>query len=128
VTDEQTFRQLADTARGAARNAYAPYTGVQHGAAVLSADGRIFSAGNVEFATFSHSICAELAAITKDVSEGCREFQAVALYPTALPCGACRQFFREFTTELTVVMAETNGIRTTTLSEILPNSFGLPES
>uniref|UniRef100_A0A832MM38 Cytidine deaminase n=1 Tax=Eiseniibacteriota bacterium TaxID=2212470 RepID=A0A832MM38_UNCEI len=87
-------------AERARRTAYAPYSRFPVGAALLAADGRLFLGCNVENASFGLSICAERNAVWKAVSEGAREFVAVAVTAGpgrgASPCGACRQVLHEF--------------------------------
>jgi len=90
-----TDRLLLDEARKAAKKAYAPYSRFKVGAAVLAADGRIFFGCNVENASYGLSMCAERNAVAKAVSEGARDFEAIAVCADTTgpvtPCGACRQ-------------------------------------
>ena len=130
-----TPERLIGLAKKAMGNAYAPYSGYKVGAALLSADGRVFTGCNIENASFSPTICAERTAFAKAVSEGCREFSAMAvcggkdgiitgLFP---PCGVCRQVMQEFCREdFTVYLADRDGkYQTRTLSQLLPDSFTL---
>ena len=130
-----TPEALIDLAKEAMEKAYAPYSGYKVGAALLGADGRVFTGCNIENASFSPTICAERTAFAKAVSEGCREFSAMAvcggkdgvitgLFP---PCGVCRQVMREFCREsFTVYLADRDGkYQTRTLSQLLPDSFSL---
>lgn len=109
---EAAARLLA-AAREAAERAYAPYSRLRVGAALLAADGRIFSACNVENASFGLSICAERAAVFKAVSEGVRRFAAVAVTLRGLrpvpPCGACCQVLAEFNPAMQVVLPGADG-------------------
>ena len=115
--------------------AYAPYSHYQVGAALLCADGAVYQGCNVENAAFSPTICAERTAFAKAVSEGQREFVAMAvcggkdgvisgIFP---PCGVCRQVMREFCTEdFTVYLAGAEGsFETRTLAQLLPEGFCL---
>lgn len=119
----------------AMERAYAPYSGYKVGAALLCADGAVYQGCNIENASFSPTICAERTAFAKAVSEGQREFVAIAvcggkdgvitgLFP---PCGVCRQVMREFCRDdFLIYMAGPNGtIETRTLTQLLPDSFRL---
>jgi len=109
--------------------AYAPYSGFKVGAALLSRDGRVFTGCNVENASYGLTVCAERVALFKAISEGAREFEAIAIacgkVPCA-PCGACRQVLFEFAPDLLVIMADAQGreVRRAKLSELLPQGFG----
>lgn len=122
-------RELIDKAVEAKGKAYAPYSGFKVGAALLSRDGRVFTGCNVENASYGLTVCAERVALFKAVSEGAREFEAIAIAcgkgPCA-PCGACRQVLFEFAPDLTVIMTDAEGkeVRVTRLSELLPEGFG----
>lgn len=123
---------LEQTAQRAAQHAYAPYSKFSVGAAVLAADGTQYSGCNVENASFGLTNCAERTAVFKAVSAGQRRLTCVAIYtptpePTA-PCGACRQVLHEFGADMKVVsICDGDGRLETTLSALLPHSFG-PES
>lgn len=92
--------RLIESAKEAMKSAYAPYSGFQVGAAVLTEDGRIFSGCNVENSSYGAAICAERTAAVKAVSEGAGRFKALAVVCSsgeyAYPCGICRQFVGEF--------------------------------
>jgi len=118
---------LVAAAIAARKNAYAPYSHFQVGAALLAEDGEIITGSNVENASYGLTICAERAAVFAASSRGIRRFLAIAIAtdPGAAPCGACRQVLREFATDLPIHLAETNGrFRTTSLAALLPESFG----
>jgi cytidine deaminase len=109
----EQFQALIAAARQAREHSYSPYSGFRVGAALLTADGRVFTGTNVENASFGLSICAERAAVFKAVTAGVRDFSAIAIYadgeqPTP-PCGACRQVLLEFAPQLTVLMCGENG-------------------
>ncbi|MDR2193543.1 MAG: cytidine deaminase [Treponema sp.] len=96
-----TLEELFAEARKAAAFAYAPYSRFRVGAALLGADGRIFTGCNVENRSFGLTICAERGAVMYAVSRGCRSFTAIAIAapdsPVPVPpCGACRQVLSEF--------------------------------
>ena len=129
LTDELR-QKLVETACMARQWAYAPYSNYQVGAALLTASGKIYDGVNVENAAYPNSICAERVAIYKAVSEGEREFVAIAIATRngGSPCGACRQVMREFAPHLRVLLADDAGrVRQFTLDQLLPDSFG-PES
>lgn len=100
VLSETDWQALAAAARDASRRAYCPYSRFAVGAAVRTADGRVFSGCNVENASFGLTICAERNAIFQAVAAGARDIVAVALYTPAAepatPCGACRQVMAQF--------------------------------
>lgn len=124
-----TDRELIALAKQARDNAYARYSGFPVGAALLGRSGRVFTGSNVENAAYPLSTCAERTAVTKAVSEGEREFEAIAVVTStgATPCGACRQILREFAGrdgDLRVIIADLEGdSRTFTIEELLPHGF-----
>lgn len=127
---EPQARELLRAARAAARDAYAPYSDFKVGAALLAVDGQIFTGVNIENAAYSATLCAERGAIAKAVSEGQRDFQAVAIVAAdgsdISPCGTCRQVLREFGVKAGVVTEDGAGqIRVESLSELLPRAFKL---
>jgi cytidine deaminase len=120
--------ELVKRARDVLRHAYSPYSNVQVGAALLAKDGRIFSGCNVENASYGLTLCAERSAIMTAVSEGVREFTAIAITTNReralMPCGACRQVLSEFAPKLRVLVVGTSGERReTTLEALLPEAF-----
>lgn len=121
-------QSLVKQAVDARNRAYAPYSKYLVGASLLSADGEIFNAGNVENAVYPLTICAERSAVVKAVSEGKKEFSAIAVATRdgGFPCGSCRQVLAEFGLETLVIIANQNGeiIQEMTVKELLPYSFG----
>ena len=126
---------LVDAAKDAAVNAYAPYSRFRVGAALLASSGRIYAGANVENASYPCGICAERSAVARAVSEGERNFTAIALVAFegdgeakgVTPCGMCRQVMREFCdpSEFKVVLARSKkDFKVLTLEELLPHSFG----
>lgn len=120
---------LMAAARSAARFAYCPYSGTAVGAAVAISSGEVFSAANVENASYSATICAERNAATQAIVRGHRDLVALALYtPTAepwTPCGTCRQFLAEFNPRMLIVcVCDSDDERRFTLDELLPEGFG----
>ena len=126
LTDELRST-LIQTAIEARKWAYAPYSNYPVGAAVLTASGRIYDGVNVENAAYPTTICAERVAVFKAVSEGERDFQAIAVVTEngGSPCGSCRQVLAEFGLEITVLIADAAGnlIEELTLHELLPQAF-----
>jgi cytidine deaminase len=124
-------RELLARARHAASNAYVPYSGFPVGAAVLTADGSIFTGCNIENASFGLTICAERSAISAAVSAGHRDITAVAVSaPKSLrtsPCGACRQVLNEFrpaTRDMIVILDDDQEGELMSLGDLLPAAFG----
>ena len=104
MTDTELL-EIADTAM---KNAYAPYSGFSVGAALLCTDGTVYTGCNVENASYGASNCAERTAIFKAVSEGHRDFSAIAIVSSGggetYPCGICRQVMAEFAPNLRVIL------------------------
>lgn len=130
--DEKTLILEAIEAR---HRSYAPYSHYQVGAALCTGDGRIFRGCNIENAAFSPTCCAERTAFFKAVSEGFRQFSAIAIVagpegeqltpPT--PCGVCRQVMMEFCDPDTFRILLARGpvdYQSFTLRELLPLGFG----
>ena len=130
-----TPEQLIDLAKEAMTRAYTPYSGFKVGAALLCADGTVYQGCNIENASFTPTICAERTAVFKAVSEGKREFVALAVCGgkdgviTGLcpPCGVCRQVLREFCgDEFPVYLALPDGkFEIRNMAQLLPDSFSL---
>lgn len=120
---------VMEAARAASERAYAPYSNFQVGAAILTRGGTIHPGSNVENASYGLSICAERNAATTmaTADPGDRDIVLVAVYsPNAspcFPCGACRQFLREFGCK-EVVVDDGSELLRYPFEQILPNSFG----
>ena len=125
-----TDRQLVDLAFEMLSKSYIPYSGFPVGAALLCADGTVFTGCNVENAAYGSTICAERAALVKAVSEGHRDdFLCIAIAGRSddycWPCGACRQMLYEFNPEMTVLVARGDGdFVSYPLYELMPHGFG----
>jgi cytidine deaminase len=108
--------------------AYAPYSEFAVGAALLDANGTIWTGANVENASYGLSMCAERTAIFNAVASGAREFEAVAVAGPdgvrTLPCGACRQVLWEFAPGLRVVFDDGGRVNEIPLATLLPHAFG----
>lgn len=125
-----TNKELLSFADKAMENAYAPYSKFKVGAALLCKDGTVFTGCNIENATYGATNCAERTAIFKAVSEGQREFEAIAIVSSGgdetFPCGICRQVMSEFAPELKIVLCDQNkNEHIYQLSELLPKTFTL---
>lgn len=135
---KQQIRELIETALMQRGKAYVPYSGFRVGAALLTADGTIYTGCNIENASYGAVNCAERTAIFKAVSEGERSFRAICVVggpgegePTEFcpPCGICRQVMMEFCDkEFEILLAtDTENYRAYTLEELLPLGFSLEE-
>lgn len=123
--------RLVQTAMQARHWAYVPYSHYAVGAALLTQSGKIYDGVNIENAAYPQTICGERVAMFKAVSEGERQFTAIAIVTdnAGTPCGGCRQVMAEFGTDTIVLLADAQGeIKTRcTVADLLPFSFG-PES
>ncbi|TKC53105.1 hypothetical protein EI555_014701 [Monodon monoceros] len=156
--EPEHVQRLLLSCREAKKSAYCPYSRFPVGAALLTGDGRIFSGPpfgalygpapqcltqrrlpappiallgcNIENACYPLGVCAERTAIQKAISEGYKEFRAIAISSDLQddfisPCGACRQVMREFGTDWAVYMTKPDGTYIVrTVQELLPASFG----
>lgn len=136
---QEGIKKLITAAIEARRKSYSPYSHYQVGAALLTADDKIITGCNIENAAYGPSNCAERTAFFKAVSEGIRNFSAIAIVGSpegedlsqfAYPCGVCRQVMREFCepSQFQIIVAKSeDDYRVMTLAELLPESFG-PEN
>ncbi|MEM3396683.1 MAG: cytidine deaminase [Thermoplasmata archaeon] len=124
------YMRLLDFAKDAMANTYAPYSKFPVGAALLTADGMIYTGANVENASYGLTICAERVAITKAVSEGKRKFVAIAVVGNVevTPCGACRQFIYEFGPDIDVIYLKNRKVVVKKISELIPEGFTIDRS
>ena len=125
--------ELIRLAYEAQKRAYTPYSGFQTGAALETADGRIFTGCNIENAAYTPTNCAERTAFFKAVSEGVTSFTRIAVvgnYPGkkgdyCAPCGVCRQVMREFCgNDFEIILYDGEKTAVYTLEQLLPLSFG----
>jgi len=119
--------KLVRQAQAARGRAYVPYSHYPVGAALLTTTGRVYEGANIENAAYPVTICAERVAVFKAVSEGEREFIAVAVVTAngGSPCGSCRQVLAEFGLDTVVLIADKDGqiVLETTVGELLPGAF-----
>lgn len=136
---EQLKKDLIEKAIEMTGLSYAPYSKYHVGAALLAKDGRIFTGCNIENASYGATNCAERTAFFKAVSEGVKDFEAIAIVGApadaaaqeifseyAYPCGICRQVMQEFCKkDFTIIVAKsTEDYEKYTLKELLPLGFG----
>lgn len=123
-----TKQELIDRAYAAMEHAYVPYSKFQVGAALLTAGGKVYTGCNIENASFGATNCAERTAIFKAVSEGEKDFLAMAIVSsskdTTYPCGICRQVMAEFMKDGELYFDSKDGrIITIPVTKILPYLF-----
>ena len=130
------YARLIEQALNARKQAYTPYSGFQVGAALLTKSGKIYTGCNIENAAYTPTNCAERTSFFKAVSEGEREFEAIAIVGGAKeaksldfcpPCGVCRQVMMEFCkpSEFQIILGRSKEeYKIYTLEELLPLGFG----
>ena len=133
--NDQTFSFLVEKAIDARNASYAPYSNFAVGAALLCADGTIFTGANIENASFSPTVCAERVAFFSAVHNNHRDFVAIAIVggnagdaisEFCPPCGVCRQVMSEFCNgDFKIILSNGDIHRVMTLDEILPARFDL---
>ena len=123
------YKHLAEKAIKAKKNALPTYSNFYVGAALMTGESKVYSGCNIESSSYSLTICAERNAIFKAISEGEREFKAIAVAGDTVdfisPCGACRQVISDLCGEIDVILVNSNGdyiVKKT--SELLPLAFG----
>ena len=127
-----TDKELMLKAEEARLKAYTPYSGFKVGAALLAKSGKVYLGCNIENAAYTPTNCAERTAFFKAVSEGKRDFSAIAVVAVkdgkidknCTPCGVCRQVLAEFCgKDFKIIMGEREELKVVTLGEILPFAF-----
>lgn len=124
-------KELFKIAKEMCDHSYAPYSKFRVGAALLADDGTVYTGCNFENASYGATVCAEICAVGKAVSEGKKLFKKIAIandHAEAMPCGICRQVLAEFASpDMTVVtFDESRGeLNERKLSDLLPYSFKL---
>jgi cytidine deaminase len=123
------YKHLAEMAMKAKQNALPTYSNFYVGAAILTSEDKVYTGCNVESSSYSLTICAERNAVFKAISEGEREFKAIAVAGDTedfiSPCGACRQVISDICGEIDIILVSSNGdyiVKKT--SELLPFAFG----
>lgn len=133
--DEKQIKNLIKAALDAREHAYIPYSGYAVGAALLAENGSVYTGCNIENASYGATNCAERTAFFKAVSEGERDFVAIAIVgglkgkapvDYAYPCGICRQVMQEFADRdfVVIVAKSAQEYRVYGLEELLPYGFG----
>jgi len=123
MTDEKLLEMAVEMLN----YSYVPYSHYPVGAALLGRDGKVYTGCNVENAAYGNTLCAERTALCKAISEGAREFEAIAIAAKSsapFPCGACRQSLYEFAPGLRVLVTWDGNVREAKLSDLLPEGFG----
>ncbi len=136
--EKEQIQTLIREAEQAGKAAYAPYSDFMVGAALLAASGKVYTGCNIENSSYPAGICAERTAVSKAVSEGEKEYLAMAIVGRfrgknaetyCYPCGICRQVLAEFCREEFLVISAKNEeeYQTMMLGELLPHAFLLDE-
>ncbi|MBQ8381803.1 MAG: cytidine deaminase [Clostridia bacterium] len=133
MMNQETIKTLVDNALAAREKSYCPYSGFAVGAALLAADGTVYTGANIESASFTPTVCAERVAMFTAVHAGQREFTALAVVggkkgadvsAYCAPCGVCRQVLSEFCApDFPVILFDGNTPKIIPLSTLLPASF-----
>lgn len=126
--DKSIVKNLIIKAKEASLNSYSPYSNYKVGAALLAESGEVFTGTNIENASYGATICAERTAILKAVSEGFREFKALAIFTKdgGFPCGNCLQVISEFSPNIKIIIAKSaDEYKIYKLSDFLPKPFVL---
>lgn len=136
IMTENQIKKLIETAIEARKKSYSPYSHYRVGAALLTSDGHMFSGCNIENAAYTPTNCAERTAFFKAVSEGVRDFTAIAIVGSpegdeitqySYPCGVCRQVMMEFCDPevfQVIVAGSAEEYEIRTLRDFLPEGFG----
>jgi cytidine deaminase len=122
------YKRLLVVAHESKSRAHAPYSNFRVGAALESTSGRIYSGCNIEISSYGLTMCAERTAVFKAVSEGERNFRAIAVVADdpdfTPPCGACRQVLFDLAGNIDVIMVNGKGkVRIEELKNLLPLAF-----
>ncbi len=135
--DTEKIALLIEKATAAREKSYSPYSQFAVGAALLCADGSVYTGANIENAAYSPTVCAERVALFQAIHEGKRDFTAIAIVggkrgqeidAFCAPCGVCRQVISEFCSgDFLIILSDGKETRVQTLDELLPYRFHLTE-
>ena len=121
--------ELMDRAIEAKQNAYCPYSNFKVGAALLTKNNEIYTGCNIESVSYTPTCCAERTAFFKAISEGKKDFKAIAISGDTefcYPCGVCRQVMNEFCDgNFKIYIGNAKEYKEYTLKELLPHSFDM---
>lgn len=121
------YKELVKLAYEAMEYSYSPYSNFKVGAALLTKSGKVYKGCNIESASYGATNCAERTAIFKAVSEGEKDFKAIAIVSGAedytFPCGICRQVIAEFGMDIDIVIAKGYDYKVFSMDDILPHAF-----
>ena len=126
------YKILMSEAQKARQKSYSPYSHFRVGAALLTKSGKIYTGCNIENAAYTPTVCAEHTAIFKAVSDGERDFEALAVIGGAegetadfcAPCGVCRQVIAEFCNkDFKIILGNEDKFKAYTLDGLLPFAF-----
>ena len=125
---DESLEQLLETAKTARLQSIAPFSNFLVGAAIKTADGKVYTGCNVESASYGLTVCAERVAIWKALSEGERDFSELAIVADTgsltPPCGTCRQIIWEFAKNATIMLGNLRGeTQIVSIRELLPRAF-----
>lgn len=125
---EGNLQELIETAKEARLHSVAPFSKFLVGAALKTAEGKVYTGCNVESASYGLTVCAERVAIWKALSEGERDFAELAIVADTSrltpPCGTCRQIIHEFCRNAHIVLANLRGeTQECSIKELLPRAF-----
>lgn len=124
----EQYQKLILAANKVKQNAYAPYSKFRVGAAILTKNGHIYTGCNVENSSFGLTVCAERIAIFNAITDGARNFKAIAIVSDAAeftpPCGACRQVLIDLAGNIDFIMVNSrNRLKRVKLKSLLPLPF-----
>jgi cytidine deaminase len=134
MINKEIQKSLINKALEMLRFSYTPYSNFKVGAALLCSDETIFTGCNIENSSYGPSVCAERTAIFKAVSEGHKDFKAIAIVggkegkveDFCPPCGVCRQVMSEFcNSDFKIILYNGKKTKIYTLKDLLPLSFAL---
>lgn len=122
------YTKMIILAKNAMKNSYSPYSNFKVGACVLTKSGKYYLGTNVENSSFGATVCAERSAVCCAVTDGEREFEAIAIVSSGddytFPCGICRQFISEFNEDIKIIVAkDEKNYKIFTLQKLLQNGF-----